>query len=108
MMLPPAALAITAASSLRTEQDQKEECMAKEDTRQGPAAATSPTATTTKGTSEPATRTEPQVARSAGASPPAADPMVAWFEERIALEQYSSPAWQVLTSALEFYRGLKS
>lgn len=90
--------------------------MAKEDPKPAPGAATPATATRTADSSEPATPTEPQAPPKAPEAPPAdpppqaaaSDPMVAWLEERIAREQYSSPAWQAMTSALLFYRGLKA
>lgn len=81
--------------------------MAKEDTRQVQVARTTAGVTITRASSEPETPTEPQVARSAAASPPA-DPMVAWLEAGIAQVQYSSPEWQWLTGALLQYQGLKA
>lgn len=91
--------------------------MAKEDPKPAREEVTRATATRTADSSEPATHTEPQAPQKAPSPPQAAeagerseppDPMVAWLEERIATEQYSSPAWQAMTSALLFYQGLKA
>lgn len=98
------------AFSPRIAQERKAAFMAKEDTKPAPAAQTNPTATTTKATSEPATPTGPVPEAPSEAAKPAQapDPMAAWLETRLTEAQYLSPAWQVLTSALEFYRGLKA